>query len=137
MKLDAIWIHAESAAVEAAMEEGKKPKFSVVAYNGGPLTVGAYDMPVVIDLQGLEQGRSVIANLHHKKDQLVGHVGSVENDGKTHVVQVKGTTWAYNTPKDEEEKKKKEKEAEEKKKKKGKKRRHSEQVFERLATNIT
>ena len=25
--------------------------------------------------------------------------------GKTHVVQVKGTTWAYNTPKDEEDKK--------------------------------
>ena len=25
----------------------------------------------------------------------------VENDGKTHVVQMKGTTWASNTPKDE------------------------------------
>jgi len=40
----------------------------------------------------------------YKDDNWMGKF-YVENDGKTHVVQVKGTTWAYNTPKDEEAKK--------------------------------
>jgi hypothetical protein len=40
----------------------------------------------------------------YKDDNWTGKF-YVENDGKTHVVQVKGTTWAYNTPKDEDEKK--------------------------------
>ena len=54
-------------------EEGKKPTFDVLAYNGGPLSVARYDLPVVLDLSGVENGKSVIANLHHKNDQLVGH----------------------------------------------------------------
>jgi len=78
-----IVIQAEQATVEAGAEEGKRPRFDVIAYNGGPLSVGGYDLPIVLDLSGLEQGRSVIANLHHKKDQLVGHVGAVENNGRT------------------------------------------------------
>jgi hypothetical protein len=78
-----IVIHAEQSTVEASVGEGKRPKFDVIAYNGGPLTVGGYDLPIVLDLAGLEQGKSVIANLHHKKDHLVGHVGTVENNGKT------------------------------------------------------
>ena len=81
--LQNIVIHAEQSTVEASTEEGKRPKFDVIAYNGGPLTVGGYDMPIVVDLAGLEQGKSVIANLHHKKDRLVGHVGKVENNGRT------------------------------------------------------
>ena len=40
----------------------------------------------------------------YKDDKWMGKF-YVENDGKTHVVQVKGTTWAYHTPKDDEEKK--------------------------------
>lgn len=39
----------------------------------------------------------------YKDDNWTGKF-YVENDGKTHVVQVKGTTWAYNTPKDDEKK---------------------------------
>jgi hypothetical protein len=81
--LQNIVIQAEKSTVEASVGEGKRPKFDVVAYNGGPLTVGGYDLPIVLDLSGLEQGKSVIANLHHKKDHLVGHVGTVENNGKT------------------------------------------------------
>ena len=81
--LQNIVIHAEQSTVEASVGEGKRPKFDVIAYNGGPLTVGGYDLPIVLDLAGLEQGKSVIANLHHKKDHLVGHVGTVENNGKT------------------------------------------------------
>ena len=81
--LQNIVIHAEQSTVEASVGEGKRPRFDVIAYNGGPLTVGGYDLPIVLDLAGLEQGKSVIANLHHKKDHLVGHVGTVENSGKT------------------------------------------------------
>jgi hypothetical protein len=81
--LQNIVIQAEQSTVDASVGEGKRPKFDVVAYNGGPLTVGGYDLPIVLDLSGLEQGKSVIANLHHKKDHLVGHVGTVENNGKT------------------------------------------------------
>ena len=61
--LQNIVIQAEKSTVEASVGEGKRPKFDVVAYNGGPLTVGGYDLPIVLDLSGLEQGKSVIANL--------------------------------------------------------------------------
>ena len=82
VKAAMIEIQAESASITAAVEAGAQPKFDVVAYNGGPLKVGGYDLPIVIDLAGLDVGKSVIANLHHKKDQLVGHVDNIENDGK-------------------------------------------------------
>ena len=83
MKLENISILAESINVAAAAEEGKKPTFDVLAYNGGPLNVARYDLPVVLDLAGVENGKSVIANLHHKNDQLVGHATRIENDGKS------------------------------------------------------
>jgi hypothetical protein len=83
MKLENISILAESTSVVAATEEGKKPTFDVLAYNGGPLNVARYDMPVVLDLSGVANGKSVIANLHHKNDQLVGHATRIDNDGKS------------------------------------------------------
>lgn len=66
-------------------ESGEKKgprKFKVRAYNGGPLQVAMWDTPVVIDLAGLELGKSVVANLHHDSTQIVGHVTEHENNGK-------------------------------------------------------
>lgn len=51
-----------NTTIKAASGEGKVPTFELVAYNGGPLKVDGYDLPVVIDLEGLEQAPSVVAN---------------------------------------------------------------------------
>lgn len=67
----------------AASADGTGPRrFDVRAYNGGPLKVGGWDLPVVIDLAGVSQAKSVVANLHHDSKALVGHVTDVSNDGK-------------------------------------------------------
>jgi len=83
VKAQAIEITAQSTTVTSAVEAGDAPKFSVLAYNGGPLSVAGYDLPIVLDLSGLKEGRRVIANLHHDKKEIVGHVSAVKNDGRT------------------------------------------------------
>ncbi len=62
----------------------EKRTFSVNAYNGGPLSVNGYEHPVVVDLRGLSQANVVVANLHHDKQKIVGHVTAV-NVGKTSI----------------------------------------------------
>jgi hypothetical protein len=49
-------------------------KFHVQAYNGGALEVAKYDLPIVIDLSGVTPAKSIVANLHHDRTQIVGHV---------------------------------------------------------------
>lgn len=66
-----------------ARQAGEAPRFRCRAYNGGPLRVARYDLPVVIDLQGLvtdQQG--VYINLEHDDGQRVGHVTAVANTGR-------------------------------------------------------
>ncbi len=73
----------EIVAADAESEPKSGPRrFSVRAYNGGPLQVSRWDTPVVVDLKGLQMGKSVIANLHHDTTQIVGHVDAHNNDGK-------------------------------------------------------
>lgn len=51
----------------------------MVAYNGGPMRVNAWDNPVVIDLQGLERpNRKVPVLKDHDAGQLVGHTTKIE-----------------------------------------------------------
>lgn len=70
------------ADIQAAAADSKKPaSFDVMAYTGGPITVGGYDQPVVIDLAGLESKRSLVANLDHDARQRVGHVHSRSDEG--------------------------------------------------------
>lgn len=71
-----------NTTIKAASGDGKVPTFELVAYNGGPLKVDGYDLPVVIDLEGLEQAPSVVANWNHDPAQVVGHASSVTNDGQ-------------------------------------------------------
>lgn len=69
--------------IVAAQPESKGPRaFKVKAYTGGELVVGGYPLPVVVDLAGLTMAKSVVANLHHDKKSIVGHVTEAANDGK-------------------------------------------------------
>lgn len=72
-----IAIQTVTVTITAAEGEGdakSPPKFNVTAYTGGALNVCGWDLPVVIDLAGLQFARSVVANLAHNDNQLVGHV---------------------------------------------------------------
>lgn len=71
-----IAIHARATIETAA----KVPTFESVFYTGGPLTIGGYDLPVVIDLAGLQNGNVLVANLDHDPTKRVGNF-RVENDG--------------------------------------------------------
>jgi hypothetical protein len=71
----------------AAAESGEdgKPKlarFSMVAYNGGPLMVGGWYRPVVVDLNGLSvtrKSRPVLRD--HDPGKIVGHTSGLNKDG--------------------------------------------------------
>jgi len=70
--------------IEAGSADGKSlPKFSVLAYTGGAMNVNRWSEPVVVDLAGLTEGKSIKANLDHESNQRVGHVTEVHNDGKS------------------------------------------------------
>lgn len=70
-------------AIEAAAAEGKQPTFSVLAYTGGAMDIAGYDMPVVVDLEGMQFGKSLVANLDHDRTKRVGHVtGKAIADGQ-------------------------------------------------------
>jgi len=65
------------AAINAAEAEGEAkgpPTFDVLANTGVPMDIAGYDLPLVIDLQGVSFGKSVVANLDHDSKQRVGHV---------------------------------------------------------------
>lgn len=81
----AIAIQSEVQITAGAGEGDKKgpPSFVVDAYTGGPVKVPKYELPIVIDLSGLDRTNSLVANLDHNASQRVGHVTSLENDGKT------------------------------------------------------
>ena len=65
---------AKGVEIKASAGEGKMPTVDVVAYNGGPLMVEGYDVPVIISIAGVSVERDVVLNLHHDKTQIVGHV---------------------------------------------------------------
>lgn len=74
-------IRAESVPVTVEHDEGKPGLFSMVAYSGGLLPVKGYKFPVILDLQGVEFRRNVLANLDHDRTQRVGQVTEHVNDG--------------------------------------------------------
>ena len=73
-----------SVTIEATAEgeEKKGPRsFTSTFYTGGPLSVGGYDLPVVVDLAGLQNGKVLVANLDHDSSKRVGNF-QVANDGR-------------------------------------------------------
>lgn len=92
---------AAPVSISAAVDEGedKGPaKFESTFYTGGPLRIAGYDLPVVVDLAGLEQGNVLVANLDHDGTKRVGNFDAI-NDGKTLVA--KGTATAATAARDE------------------------------------
>lgn len=82
-KTTLITMVAESVKIEAAEGDSGPKKFSVIAYTGQPVNVRNYDLPVVVDLEGLTYSKSIVANLDHDQTRRVGHVTEKHNDGKT------------------------------------------------------
>jgi hypothetical protein len=72
-------------------DEDKGPRtFSSTFYTGGPLDINGYDLPVVVDLSGLKNGRVLVANLDHDSTKRVGNF-EVVNDGSQLVANGKAT----------------------------------------------
>jgi phage major head subunit gpT-like protein len=56
----------------------KPAKFSMVAYTGGPMQVGYYGSPVVIDLAGIAAKAPIPILANHDMTQIVGHADTVD-----------------------------------------------------------
>ena len=70
-------------AITAAVTEGenKSPaRFTAEIYTGVDLEIGGYDLPVVLDLAGMDEGKVLVANLDHDSTKRVGNFDLV-NDG--------------------------------------------------------
>lgn len=75
---------AESAPaiVEAAAGDKTPPRFSMVAYRGGPMIVNAFDDPVVVDLEGIRvMAAKIPVRIGHDARRLVGHTEQVGIEG--------------------------------------------------------
>ena len=88
---------AEIVKIEAAAgdSESKLKTFSMVAYTGGKLRVGAYGVPVVVDLSGMRvsaKSRPILRD--HNPSQIVGHTENVTVNGST--LRVTGVVSAAN-----------------------------------------
>jgi phage major head subunit gpT-like protein len=81
--------------IEAADGQAKKlPTIQVDAYNGGPMRVGGYYRPVVIDLAGVAGlGRPIPVLRNHDAERIVGH-GVAAVDGGA--IKLAGTLSAEN-----------------------------------------
>ncbi len=79
-------IQIEAAAEGEMTAEGKPrlPRFSMVAYTGGPMRIAGWRYPVVVDLAGLaipSQNRPI--RFGHDAASGVGHTDSIQiQDGK-------------------------------------------------------
>jgi len=88
-------------AIQAAQAGGDKKapaRFESTFYTGGALSIGGWDLPVVVDLAGLTNGNVLVANLDHDASKRVGNF-SVTNDGKSLVAT--GTATAHTAARDE------------------------------------
>ncbi len=75
-----------SVLVAASAGAGKPRRFKIEAYNGGKLHVDGFDLPVVVDLQGLTAAESIAIVLNHEPPNTETTVGSTDiiaNDGKS------------------------------------------------------
>lgn len=66
------WIQAKEG------EGSTLPKFSMLAYTGGPMFVGNYFDPVAIDLSGLKADAKTPILLNHDSTQIVAHSEQVD-----------------------------------------------------------
>lgn len=72
-------------SILAAAGDGERKgprKFEADFYKGGALDIDGWDLPVVVDLAGLENGNVLVANLDHDRTKRVGNF-EAQNDGKS------------------------------------------------------
>lgn len=65
----------------AAAKDGApkaRPKFSMIAYNGGMLRLNGFYLPVVVDLKGLRASQNTTILLDHDRTQIVGQATRTE-----------------------------------------------------------
>jgi hypothetical protein len=86
-------------SIAAAATADKQPTFSVVAYTGGPMDIAGWGMPVVIDMDGMTFGKSLVANLDHDQSKRVGHVTGKEISDAT--LTLSGVASAATAARDE------------------------------------
>jgi phage major head subunit gpT-like protein len=70
------WVNAAGSGEGAADDAPKK--FKMRAYTGGPMSVGYYGDPVVIDLKGLTAKAPVPILMNHDLDKIVGHADTID-----------------------------------------------------------
>lgn len=78
-----------AAAFTAKRGEGQLPTFNLVAYTGGALDLYGWDLPLVVDLTGIEVNGSRPVLKDHSTSLIVGHTTSVTVQGsELHVAGV-------------------------------------------------
>lgn len=64
----------EWSEIEAAEGKEKIPSFKMTAYRGGPMNVGGFFRPVVVDLAGMKTGNKQLPIFRgHDPDRIIGH----------------------------------------------------------------
>lgn len=64
--------------IEAASDKKSVPRFSMVAYTGGPLNIAGFYLPIVVDLNGLIiESQNIPVRLDHNPRQGVGHTSKI------------------------------------------------------------
>lgn len=71
--------------ISAAVVTTDKNRFKVFAYSGGELPVDGYDVPVIVDLAGLELAEPIQLLIDHDNsvETTLGVVDVVQNNGRT------------------------------------------------------
>ena len=73
--------------VQLEFEQGEKsgpPRFSMAAYNGMPVWLNGFDVPVVVDLEGMDISKqSVPVRLDHDPAQRIGHTTALKIEGSS------------------------------------------------------
>ena len=89
--------------VAAAADNKAIPKFSMVAYTGGPMMIEGFPHPVVVDLEGLSIDRQDIPiRLDHNPRQGVGHTQRVVIENGQVIAEgliSRDTSWARDVAK--------------------------------------
>lgn len=104
MKTNQLLIASDSPVEIEAAEQNpdgtpKGPaKFAAEFYTGGALEIEGWDLPVVVDLAGLENGKVLVANLDHDRTKRVGNFEAINDGQSLHAV---GTASAATPWRDE------------------------------------
>jgi len=75
-----ITLEGEELEIQAAAGDGRSlPSFSMVAYNGGAMSILGFYNPVVVDLAGVQvEGQQLPVRLGHDSTRGVGHTTKIE-----------------------------------------------------------